>query len=355
MKKEVLMLLVLIPIIFLALPVVSADWWNSTLNTGLVSYWKLDETSGTLYDAVKTTGNNLTSSGSPIYNVTGKINTALEFTQGSNKYARKTNVVGLNDWNTTTPRGTINFWVYPKNVSSSTILGLVGIGKTTKGNGLDRQIGIYYTSNTSATVFYSTGNNPGYYSYMNTNYINPNAWHMVTMVYEGNTTPRFYTDGVYWGMTISCGVNNITSPAFTIGYDDDLAYYSQTPPAIIDEVAIWNNVSLNSSQITELYNGGSGLPYIPNVPPKYYNIGTNITDFHPPIAILHSVNWMDNINLSGYIFSSNYSGSWTNDTWITMIGTSNWSNVTKTGSTIGVWGWGIYANDSYNEWNYTEI
>jgi len=53
--------------------------------------------------------------------------------------------------------------------------------------------------------------------------------------------------------------------------------------------------------------------------------------------------------------NSGNSQSMTNDTWTSMTGTTNWSNVTKvvnstSGSTIK---WCIYANDTSNNWNGT--
>lgn len=73
-------------------------------------------------------------------------------------------------------------------------------------------------------------------------------------------------------------------------------------------------------------------------------------------TILHSVLWTDDVALAGYIFSfDNGTGTFANDSWTSMIGTTNWSNVSKVvnstvGSTIG---WIVYANDSSNKWNVT--
>ena len=86
--------------------------------------------------------------------------------------------------------------------------------------------------------------------------------------------------------------------------------------------------------------------------PTYSDNSTNST-----IAgtnILHSLKWADETALAGYIFSfDNGTGSFTNDSWAGMIGTANWSNVTKvvnftSGSTIQ---WIVYANDSSDNWN----
>jgi len=48
-------------------------------------------------------------------------------------------------------------------------------------------------------------------------------------------------------------------------------------------------------------------------PPTYSLNSTNSTSAGTPVE--HSLKWTDNIGLSGYIFSTNNSGSWINDTW----------------------------------------
>ena len=89
--------------------------------------------------------------------------------------------------------------------------------------------------------------------------------------------------------------------------------------------------------------------------PTYSTNSTN--DTHVGSSILHSLQWEDTTNLSGHIFSfDNGTGTFTNDTWVPMTGTLNWSNVTKTvnntlGTTIQ---WKVYANDTFNNWNESD-
>ena len=94
----------------------------------------------------------------------------------------------------------------------------------------------------------------------------------------------------------------------------------------------------------------------PATPPKWFDNSTNSTEAGE--AVEHRVRWTDNTALSGYIFEfDNGTGSFLNDSFVSMIGTNNWSNVTKVinnteGSTIR---WRVYANDSSNNFNNTEI
>jgi len=92
-----------------------------------------------------------------------------------------------------------------------------------------------------------------------------------------------------------------------------------------------------------------------NIPPTWSNPGTNSTT--PGQPALFYVAWDDNVGLSGFIFGTNNTGTWVNDTWAAMSGTSNWSNATKTlNSTPGiVVQWRVWANDTSDNWNDTGI
>jgi len=95
------------------------------------------------------------------------------------------------------------------------------------------------------------------------------------------------------------------------------------------------------------------LTYTPGSP-LYSSNGTNVTEPRPNDWVLHYVNWSANSGtLSGYIFSNNYSGDWSNKTWTAFSGT--WSNETNRSTSAGVYGWRVYTNNSYNNWNDTGI
>jgi len=89
-------------------------------------------------------------------------------------------------------------------------------------------------------------------------------------------------------------------------------------------------------------------------PPVWSNAGTNNTIAGQPT--LFYVKWTDNIGLSGFIFGTNNTGTWSNDTWTPMSGTTNWSNITKIlNSTASLVQWRVWANDTSNNWNDTGI
>jgi len=97
--------------------------------------------------------------------------------------------------------------------------------------------------------------------------------------------------------------------------------------------------------------------YIPtNKPPQYTSSGTNETDAGN-ISLFYE-KWYDwEGNLSHYIFSTNNTGTWINDSTTVFSAINNsWSNVTKTlNDTLGlIIGWKVYANDTDNNWNVSE-
>lgn len=93
-------------------------------------------------------------------------------------------------------------------------------------------------------------------------------------------------------------------------------------------------------------------------PPTYSNVGTNTTKVGRPC--LFFAKWTDETGLAitgGYIFGTNNTGTWANETWVAFTANPDWSNVTKTlNSTIGVRvEWCIWANDTSNNWNNITI
>ena len=98
------------------------------------------------------------------------------------------------------------------------------------------------------------------------------------------------------------------------------------------------------------------IEVIDTTPPQWANNQTNSTI--AGTTINHSVYWTDETALSGYIFSfDNGTGTLVNDSWVSFIGTTNWSNVSKivnltVGSNIQ---WMVYANDTTNNLNATDI
>jgi len=116
---------------------------------------------------------------------------------------------------------------------------------------------------------------------------------------------------------------------------------------------IYANDSSNNWNETEEFNYTTTVA--PDLtPPLWSDNSTNST--LAGTDVLHSVLWSDDVQLSGYIFSfDNCEGLMVNETWAPFI--DGWSNVTKTvNSTIDCTvNWMVYANDTSNNWNVTDL
>jgi len=102
------------------------------------------------------------------------------------------------------------------------------------------------------------------------------------------------------------------------------------------------NYALNNSYVV----------LIDSTAPTYSSNSTNST--YAGELVIHQLRWADATALVGYIFSLDKgNGTFVNNTWTSMIGLSNWSNVTNmSNSTVGTtMQWKVYVNDSAGNWN----
>jgi hypothetical protein len=137
----------------------------------------------------------------------------------------------------------------------------------------------------------------------------------------------------------------------------------------------WGYRYNNSATTTYDYKTGEAYPNFPNpvspsvanyhisiyatysegdsTPPTYSSIDKSSTLMNT--ACVFSCKWTDDTGLSGYIFGTNNSGSWVNETWATLTGNPAWANVTKTLTNnfayVVIFRW--YANDTSNNWGDT--
>jgi len=146
------------------------------------------------------------------------------------------------------------------------------------------------------------------------------------------------TTEVTWSKTWTSGFSDVIS---STGYMKLRIYTSNEPSAhrLLEDYLYW--------EVTYLA--------LDTTPPTWSNAGTNNTVAGQPT--LFHVKWTDNVGLSGFIFGTNNTGSWANDTWTQMSGVTNWSNVTKilSSSSGVVVLWRVWANDTSNNWNATGI
>ena len=239
--------------------------WNASLDNGLVSYYKLDETSGVVIDSL---GLRNGTNGGAIANSTGKINTAYKF-DGINDNVTMTGNLGISG----AGARTLNAWI---NVTDATgdARGFLGWGGT--------------GANTFFVVTNSVGGSGNWsvWTGSGTTEITSNAscsadlntYVMITSVYNGTAT-ILYRNGVIRG--IKAGTIATTDNVLLLGR----ATQDTWGAGIIDEVSIWNR-TLSADEIIYLYNNGTGMSYGGYVllntllfPINYYNSSSQDINF----------------------------------------------------------------------------
>lgn len=212
----------------------------------LISYWKLDESSGNAIDAHDNNDGTITGDG-VTQGATGKINTAYTFA-GSDDYLSIGDKANL-DFGT--GNFSISAWIKTSSNSIQVIFGKQGTGSGwyfyyQYGAGFDSMILYHRASGTFAegTTALVDGN-----------------WHYVVATREG-AVGKIYVDGIDDTLSsgdLSANVNSAGDNA-VIGIRIIGGTFDREFLGTIDEVAIWNK-ALTSSEVTELWNGGAGLAY----------------------------------------------------------------------------------------------
>ncbi len=217
----------------------STSYQSAVLATAPISYWRLDEASGTVaYDVMG--ANNGTYVNAPTLGVagllTGDPDTAVTFAGATQKVtsAPPVNAAGLNPFS-------LGVWLshVPDGTYQNILLLADGAGwpsylySSNGGPGFQRQ-----TPSGLETAAYGTP-------------LSSSVRHMLVGTFDG-TTLRLYVDGVALGSTPTTVRAAGASTTFTIGSPS-------TAAATIDEPAIWNR-ALSATEVAALYAAGTTAP-----------------------------------------------------------------------------------------------
>lgn len=335
--------------IFLLLGMFMLSFASAALTDGLVSYYKLDETSGTTaVDSVNVNNGTITG---VVLGATGKINTAYDFlgTSINKNVVLGTAVPDTNRvfsfWlNATATTGMIYSTEGVSNYYSKISIGSTGGGTCSAGKIC---FGRFISS--------SWGN------VQSTNSVTANTWeHWIVSVNETNIT--IWKNGVL-DSSQTIGKTSTTPTSSTIG---NLAWgesAGDNANAIIDEIGIWNR-SLTASEITELYNSGTGLSYpfsglqttiniTLNSPLNNSQLDTDGTNFTASFNLTSNPNNYTWKNATYYVWQQN--GTFFNSTTVSLSGNdTNYSQFIDDFTLGTYYKWNVlawYGNASYN--NYT--
>ena len=212
--------------------------WNATLETGLMSWYRLDETSGTTaFDSLF--ANNGTNVGATV-NQAGKIGKAYSFT---NDYVTATSGVQGD----TSITGTAWF----KTSSTAISIGRIACfnaHETTASKGICIS---FEDGKTGKMAVLAEGVAWGTTS---ANSYNDGNWHFAVITQSG-TSLTLYVDNV--SVSTLTGTPSLSTQT-TMGRNGGTNY--QYVDGLIDEVGVWSRV-LSISEITQLYNSGDGCTY----------------------------------------------------------------------------------------------
>lgn len=213
------------------------------LTDNLVSYWKLDESSGNAADSVGS--NTLTNTNTATFGA-GKINNGTTLARASSQRFLGGTTASLQ------PASALTFsmWIY---VNKSPVSYCAIAGNTLSGN----QRGYLFDMNVSGkSLAFQIGN--GTWGIVSTTYT-VGSWTHIVGTWDGATV-RLYKNGTGVGTPVSKASITYTSCGFSLG-----TYYNDTTSAnmfdgMIDEVGIWSR-ALSATEVTELYNSGNGKQY----------------------------------------------------------------------------------------------
>lgn len=222
----------------------------------LVSYWKLDETSGTRADSHGS--NNLTDNNT-VTQATGKIGNCADFEFSNSEYLSIADASqgGLD----ITGDMSVSFWVKVESLPGSANYKILSKWGASNGSYM---VGYRDASGTPKIRLdlYDNGdgstNVPVDWTYT----LTVGTWFHVVITSDvgvSDTISELFINGSSQGTGTHTGVNSIFSGTgpFNLGaYGGIDGYYD----GLLDEVGIWSKV-LSGTEVTELYNSGSGLAY----------------------------------------------------------------------------------------------
>jgi len=256
------------------------NWEDNNLDTGLISYYKLDGTTGAVIDEK---GENNGVDYHTTRGVTGILETAFDFENSEADFVLlpdKTEYDNINDIS-------FSFWVKPETTTQGHML----FRKRIPGGSTAYSIEWGAANKLRATFIADSGSS----TIDSSSVVATGEWTMITLTYN-NGDLNMYLNGVNDGFN-SGGSGDLVDVAGDIALGCNLqgstsCYAGSSHDGIIDEFGIWS-IELNDTQIQGLFNytsslvyGSSGTPADPapvvtlNSPDDTFNFTTDSVTFN---------------------------------------------------------------------------
>jgi hypothetical protein len=223
---------------------------GSTLLTGLVAYWKLDETSGT---RVASVGFNLTDNNT-VLSGTGKQGNAADFESSASEYLSAANAIcgpiqfsGNQDF-------TVAFWCNMESKTGDPAM-------VSKFEGSQRSWEVWYNSAADLIEFTVSGNGTTRSAVTSLLAMTVGLYRLVYCWHDAtaDTINIKLDNGAVASTSHTTGVFNSTTP-FIVGAEPSAGSAVSYFDGLIDELGIWNRV-LTGAEIITLYNTNAGITY----------------------------------------------------------------------------------------------
>lgn len=229
---------------------------SGDFSTNLIAHWTMDETSGTRYDSTASdfdlTDNNTVSYG------TGKQGNAADIEVDNLEYLSGGDWTGFDN----VTKLSVSAWINLESTSADPRYII------TKWNNASQPAGssfrIYISSDNKLHLdSYNSANS--YVSYYGSTAISTGTWYHMVMVWDSAATGnklQFYLNGSAETMSGSGTVGTIkdTTTIVNIGSASD-SDTGRRWDGMIDEVSVWSGRALTSSEVSTIYNSGSGIAY----------------------------------------------------------------------------------------------
>ena len=235
------------------------SWADRVRADGFTRWHRFNEASGNIQDEATSNPNSLSISGSPTYQITGALpcnNYAVQF-DADTEYGTFPQNDEL-DFSAVGAKATWEFWIQILSTGSTANAYLWAMGSGVDPNNTPQILTQVDAADSTLCYVKFHRNNS---TTITSSAITTDEWHHIVIVYEDAATDEIliYSDGsqiaagsLAGGLAYNSGYRTLLS--------SDPFDFNEGSDIVIDELVIYKDVALTSTQVLAHYNGGCGSP-----------------------------------------------------------------------------------------------